>query len=172
MPPTWRDYVALDDAVLLAQCDVDRFRASGPGGQKRNKTESAVRVRHAPTGLQGEANESRSQHENRARALRRLRLTIALTLRAPIEPDGYAPSPVLAAALRQPPGRRARELLPALGELFDVLEACAWRIRDAATALGVTSTAVSRLLLVDDDVWRAAAQRRQALGRAPLRAQP
>ena len=59
------------DEALLAQCDLDRFRASGPGGQKRNKTDSAVRLRHRPSGLVGEANESRSQHENRARALRR-----------------------------------------------------------------------------------------------------
>lgn len=171
MATTWRDYVGLDDASLLAECEVDRFRASGPGGQKRNKTESAVRLRHTPTGLHGEANESRSQHENRARALRRLRLAIALTLRASVDLEGYAPPPLLAAALRKPPGRRAPELLPALAELFDVLEACAWRIREAATTLGGASAAVSRLLLVDDDVWRAAAQRRQALGLAPLRAQ-
>ena len=171
MTSNWRDYIALDDPSLLAQCEVDRFRASGPGGQKRNKTESAVRLRHSPTGLQGEANESRSQHENRARALRRLRLTIALTLRAPVAIDAYTPSPLLTAALRETPGRRAPELLPILAELFDVLEACAWRIRDAAAALGGPSAAVSRLLLIDDDVWRAAAQRRQALGLAPLRAQ-
>jgi hypothetical protein len=168
---TWRDYVSLDDPSLLAQCEFDRLRASGPGGQKRNKTASAVRLRHRPTGVQGEANESRSQHENRARALRRLRLTIALTLRAPIDLDDYPPSPPLAAALQQAPGRRAPDLLPTLAELFDVLEACAWRIRDAATMLGVPSAAVSRMLQVDDDVWRAAAQRRQAHGLAPLRAQ-
>ena len=171
MTPTWHVYVTLDDSSLLAQCEFDRFRASGPGGQKRNKTESAVRLRHTPTALQGEANESRSQHENRASALRRLRLTIALTLRAPLDLETYAPSPTLAAALRTPPGRRAPSLLPALAELFDVFEACEWRISDAATALGVSTAAISRLLLLDDHVWRAAAGRRQALGMPPLRAQ-
>jgi len=166
----WRDYLGLDDEALLAQCAFDRFRASGPGGQKRNKTESAVRLRHTPTGLTGEANESRSQHENRARALRRLRLTLAVTLRAPVDLDGYAPSPTLAAALRRAPGRRAPDLLTTLAEAFDVLEACAWRISDAATHLGATSAAVGRLLAVDDEVWRAVAERRQALGLPALRA--
>lgn len=171
MSGDWRDYAALNDASLLAQCEFDRFRASGPGGQKRNKTESAVRLRHAPTGLQGEANESRSQHENRARALRRLRLTLALTLRAPVDLEAFEASPLLVSALARAPSRRSPDLLPVLGELFDVLEACTWRIGEAATVLGVPSASISRLLQVEDEVWRAAAQRRQALGLAPLRSQ-
>src|SRR4051794_41766574 len=68
---TRRTWTALTDAQLLAQCAVDTYRASGPGGQKRNKTSSAVRLRHLPSGLAVIAEESRSQHENRARALRR-----------------------------------------------------------------------------------------------------
>ena len=75
----------LTDEQLLAQCDVDTYRASGPGGQKRNKTSSAVRVRHAPSGLIVIAEESRSQHENRARALRRLRQAFFLKLREPCQ---------------------------------------------------------------------------------------
>ncbi|HRC56200.1 MAG TPA: peptide chain release factor-like protein, partial [Kofleriaceae bacterium] len=51
------------DNALLAQCEVDRYRASGPGGQHRNKTESAVRIRHLPTGVSAIAEESRSQAE-------------------------------------------------------------------------------------------------------------
>ncbi|MDA0256651.1 MAG: peptide chain release factor-like protein, partial [Chloroflexi bacterium] len=81
--PTWRELLPLSDEELLAQCAVDRYRASGPGGQKRNVTDSAVRLRHQPSGLVAQANESRSQHENRARALHRLRRTIALHARAP-----------------------------------------------------------------------------------------
>ncbi len=167
--PTWREFIALDDTALFEQCEFDRFRASGPGGQKRNKTESAVRLRHRPSGLMSEANESRSQHENRARALRRLRLAIALRLHAAIDLETYVSSATLTRALATPPGRRAPELLPALAELFDVLAASTWRVADTARVLGTTSAAITRLLQVDDDIWRAAAEQRQALGLPPLR---
>src|SRR5689334_878480 len=84
---TWAD---LSDAQLLAQCAVDTYRASGPGGQKRNKTSSAVRLRHPPTGLIVIAEESRSQHENRARALRRLRQALYLKWRDELLPEALA----------------------------------------------------------------------------------
>src|SRR5436309_4277685 len=77
----------LTEDQLLAQCEVDTYRASGPGGQKRNKTSSAVRLRHAPSGLLVIAEESRSQHENKARALRRLRRAFFLEVRESI-PSG------------------------------------------------------------------------------------
>ena len=79
-------HLSLDE--LLSQCDVDTYRASGPGGQKRNKTSSAVRLRHLPSELMVIAEESRSQHENRARALRRLRQALYLKLRGNGQP-GY-----------------------------------------------------------------------------------
>src|SRR2546421_11596772 len=85
---TW---AALSDGELLAQCEVDTYRASGPGGQKRNKTSSAVRLRHPPTGLIVIAEESRSQHENRARALRRLRQALFLELREDLPPEERTP---------------------------------------------------------------------------------
>src|SRR5213082_458912 len=84
-------WTSLTDAQLLQQCEVDTYRASGPGGQKRNKTSSAVRIRHPPSGLIVIAEESRSQHENRARALKRLRHALYLKLREELPPEGLAP---------------------------------------------------------------------------------
>src|SRR5882672_1681311 len=85
-----RAWTSLTDAELLAQCSVDTYRASGPGGQKRNKTSSAVRLRHGPSGLAAIAEESRSQHENKARALRRLRQRMHLQLRRPFDAEQAA----------------------------------------------------------------------------------
>src|SRR6476646_434405 len=90
---TW---TALTDDQLLRQCAVDTYRASGPGGQKRNKTSSAVRLRHPPTGLIVIAEESRSQHENRARALKRMRQALYLKLRDELPPTVLTPETLTA----------------------------------------------------------------------------
>ena len=62
-----------NDEALLAQCRVETFRSGGPGGQHQNVTESGVRLVHLPTGVRATARDDRSQHRNRALALRRLR---------------------------------------------------------------------------------------------------
>ena len=58
---------------LARDCALSFHRASGPGGQHRNKTETAVRVTHLPTGIVAAAAEERSQSRNREVALERLR---------------------------------------------------------------------------------------------------
>ena len=57
---------------LARDCEITPYKSSGPGGQKKNKTESSVRVRHLPTGIVRIATESRSQARNRETALARV----------------------------------------------------------------------------------------------------
>jgi hypothetical protein len=170
---TWTD---LSDAQLLAQCAVDTYRASGPGGQKRNKTSSAVRLRHPPSGLLVIAEESRSQHENRARALRRLRQALYLKWRDDLPPEALASltaRPDYAAA-RDGEGRlhlRRKEprFWPVVGLVLDVLQATGARVREAAETLGISTGNLIDFLHGDDKVWEQANQMRARFRLKPLR---
>jgi hypothetical protein len=165
----------VSDDALIAQCEVDRYRASGPGGQHRNKTESAVRLRHKLTGVSAIGEDSRSQAENKVHAVRRLRQNIALEVREPVTLDGFAPSPRLAAFVAggtAPLGARTRltgEYWAAIGELLDLLVAGALEIGATAQRLGITTGAMSKLLLHDDAVARTVNDLRRARGMRPLR---
>ena len=68
--------LALDDEALLKACEVSTFVGGGPGGQHRNKTASAVRIVHLPTGVTVTATERRSQLRNRGAARERLRAVL------------------------------------------------------------------------------------------------
>jgi peptide chain release factor 2 len=72
------------DEDLLRECEVETFRSSGPGGQHVNKTESAVRLKHVPSGIVVTSQQERSQHRNKALCLQRLRKKIEqLNYRSP-----------------------------------------------------------------------------------------
>jgi hypothetical protein len=142
-----------DEEALLDESEVDTLRASGPGGQKRNKTESAVRIRHGPSGIIVIANESRSQYENRAVALQRLRKALALKLREPA-PEGVpeAVSAGLDKGNRLRIGQKDARYIPAIAVVLDVLAAHTGRVSDAAKQLGITTGSLSAFLTADDDV--------------------
>jgi RF-1 domain len=171
-----QQWTVLTDEQLLAQCDVDTYRASGPGGQKRNKTSSAVRLRHRPSGVLVIAEESRSQHENKAKALIRVRRALYLELRRPIDPmvpehvqslDDYRDA-------RDADGRlhlRVKDprFWPAAGVVLDVLEASTGRAAEAAALLGTSTANLIDFLQTDPRVWQVANQCRTRHGHKPLR---
>ena len=62
-----------DPKILKKQVTLETYRSSGPGGQRKNKVETAVRLKHLPSGITVIATEHRSQAENRKLAFERLR---------------------------------------------------------------------------------------------------
>ena len=74
-------YDMLSDDELLAQCDVETFRSSGPGGQNVNRRETAVRLVHRPTGLAVACQQERSQYRNKQIALEILRSKLVIRRR-------------------------------------------------------------------------------------------
>ena len=82
-PPPTPFSIPESDEELLDQCRVETFMAGGKGGQHQNRTESAVRLTHLPTGVVVTAREERSQHRNKAVALARLRGRLAALAHRP-----------------------------------------------------------------------------------------
>lgn len=167
------DYLRLDDKALLAQCDFHTYRASGPGGQKRNKTDSAVRLRHKPSGITVKAAESRSQHENKAKAVRRMRQAIALEIRTPMNMETYLPNTEIGEVLGRDgkfhTGKRDERFWLVIREMLDVFQACQGRAKDAAEALGVSTSGLIDLGQKDDKTFAKMNDIRREFGHPPLK---
>jgi hypothetical protein len=168
----------LTEDQLLAQCEVDTYRASGPGGQKRNKTSSAVRLRHPPTRLIVIAEESRSQYENKAKALKRMWQALFLHLRDGLIEDARTPEAIEMHPDFSPArGRDGRLQMsaknplfwPAVGVVLDVLTACESRVGDAAVLLGISTGNLIDFLQTDPKVWQEANRIRSTFAQKPLR---
>ena len=183
--PDQDDYLARDDDALLRDCDVHLYKSSGPGGQHRNKVSSAVRLLHRPTGVVAHGDESRSQHENRRMALRRLRMNIACRVRRPAPGEGGRVPQVVRECLFTPRGpRRANAATKGLQRLeigrkdfrfwrvaaylLDLVAACEGRLAPAAARLGITTSNLVSVLKSDRHLLAAAQGIRKEHARGPI----
>jgi hypothetical protein len=152
---------------LRSECEVHFTRRRGPGGQHRNKVETAVVIRHRPSGVQAEANERRSQPENLRMAFRRLRAGLALHVRQPWE----GPSRLWQSRCRQ---KRLtvspqHDDFPALlAEALDALARFDWDVVQAAERLVCTRSQLVRLLRQDRAALQLLNRQRQQRGVGPL----
>lgn len=178
------DYLSLDDAALLGQCDLHTYKSSGPGGQHRNKVSSAVRLHHRPSGVSAHGDDSRSQHENKRLALGRLRMNIALQIRRPVFPAGTGAPAELPefvrecvfrprgrgadASSRLEVGRKDFRFWRVAAFLLDVLDGYDGRVADAAAAIGITTGNLSDLLTGERHLLTAANAIRKAHGHKAL----
>lgn len=139
---------------LLKDCQASAARASGgPGGQHRNKVQTQVFVRHLPTQIETHADERRSQTENKAMAVRRLRLALALQVRMSV-PIGEIGSGLWKSRLRRGPNGQGRiacspehdDYPSMLAEALDVLSASKWDPVKAGLRLGCSGSQLVKLL--------------------------
>lgn len=191
-----RSPVYLEPEALERACRMERLRRSGPGGQNRNKVETAVRFYHPATGLVGEATERRYQGENRKIALERLRIEIALTVRSPappslrrsadvnlgdlenLEPPSNAATADVRASLRwfeRLQGGKIRvapssfDYAILVSEFFDVFEANGENLPATAAALETTASQIVRFLGAVPKCLEELNRRRARLGLSRLK---
>lgn len=139
---------AQPEELLYRQCTVEPLRRSGPGGQRRNKVQTGVRLLHRPTGLRVEAFERRSREENRRAALRRLRIGLALTVRMA---DDLGRFPSTAWKNRCRGGRlslaaSSAEFPALLAEALDCIALHKADVKQAAEQLGCSTSQLVKLL--------------------------
>ena len=172
-------WLSLDPETLLSACGQARFQGSGPGGQKRNRVYSGVRLTHPESGLSAESVDSRASLRNLHAALSRLRLHIALaadldadSARDPATgPDGDQAGPGRAGQ----PAFRA-DANPAHADFpgfalraLHQLARQRGQLAAAAAALGCTASALTRFYKSDKAVWTKARAIREANGLHPLK---
>jgi hypothetical protein len=159
-----------DDPRLLRECDQTFTRRSGPGGQNRNKVETAVVLVHRPTGLSAEASERRTRGENRAAALFRLRLKLAGEIRS--NRSGVsAPSALWSSRCRG--GRIAinpehGDFPALLAEVLDVLHQREDDLAAAAEFFRSSASQLVKLIKHEPRSFSALNERRRSRGLRPL----
>jgi hypothetical protein len=135
----------LPPSELLEQCEVTRTRRSGPGGQNRNKVETAIVLAHRPTGVTAQASERRSQAENQQMALFRLRVQLAIRIRTAREPGS---SPLWQSRLRGTCleiSETHDDFPPLLAESLDLHAQLDGHLQEVAAALGTTVSQLTKL---------------------------
>jgi len=161
----------LTDDQLFAQCRMDTYRGSGPGGQKRNKTSNAVRLVHKPTGLFVTATESRSLALNKLHAVRRLRLKLVCEVREPVDLASFEPPDwVVSVRLERRFVVSTKNVLymPLVGLVLDLFQATGANPAAVGVNLRVSTSAVLKLLASDPHIWTTANHLRAAAGLEPL----
>ncbi len=163
---------------LLAQSRLSFSRASGPGGQNRNKVETSVQIEYLPAGILASASERRTQNENRKVAVQRLRCKLAVELRPTEESLAaeHSAETKLVSEVWKKYCRDGRvdiaksnvDWPSILAEVIGVLFRYEWNISNAATKLGTSASQLVKLLKKHPPAFMLLNQERKSRGQRPL----
>jgi len=162
----------IDVETLLKQCDLQLGRRRGPGGQHRAAVASGVHLMHLPTGLEAQATERRSPAVNRSRAIRRLRLRLAVKVRTIPPRRGFEPSELWRQrrqGTRIAVNPEHADYPALLAEALDLVVVRRWDVAGAAGLLGVTMSQLSRLIRQHPPAFAMVNDGRASVGLARLR---
>ncbi len=156
---------------LLKRCEIKRLRRGGPGGQHRNKVETAVVIHDKVSGKSAEANEKRSQEANRQVALFRLRIVLALTPADDFD-RSTLPSELWRSRLRS--GKLSinptHDDFPSLlAEAIAALHATGWDVAAAGQQLECSTSQLIKFLKKEPSAFSLLNQHRTATGLKPLK---
>lgn len=154
--------------TLLSECDERRLRRGGPGGQHRNKVETAVEFTHRPTGVAAEANERRSQQRNREVALQRLRVRLALAVREEPDTEPSALWESRRSGAKITVSVEHADFPALLAEALDTLAGASWDASAAAARIGVSTSQLVKLLKLEPTALKLLNEQRRNLGLNPL----
>jgi len=153
------NWLRLDDDALFQACRHEFFKAQGRGGQKRNKTSNAIRLTFIPNGITVTDCSGRSQHQNRAIALNRLRCELAMQVRSPDIPEVPADM-----SIKNP------DYPLWIARIIDLLDLNGFDMKPVAEAMGISRSRLLKLLTRDKILWQFMNQCREKLGLPPLKA--
>jgi len=176
-------WLLCDRDELLKDCRVDTYKSSGPGGQRKNKVETAIRLVHEPSGVTAVGQQTRSQRQNKSLALANLRMHIACACRMPLDLTRLKIPEEIAECFQRPAkGARkqqskARLSLSSGNKLFwptaafvlDVLDAADGKLSEASGAIGVSTANLAAFLRGHRNLLAAAQAIRRDNGHSPLR---
>ena len=158
--------------VLLKQVEITRVKRSGPGGQRRNKVETGVVMKHIPTGITAEASEKRSQVENRRTAVLRLRPKLAIEIRCDCDNERKLSelwkSRCVSGQLKVNPSHNDFPAL--LCEAIDWLAAFNWNVKDVTTKLECSTSQLVKFLAKEPLALQQLNRHRAEQGLNPLSA--